>query len=95
MIDFRTAPYAALLLRVTLGTMFVAHALLKLQRWLGVSGVSDAGRGGTGPSGRWRPGAASIGPPSDDAPAGRVTFSAVVRGVPPTPAPAGASLGPD
>jgi putative oxidoreductase len=30
MIDFRTAPYAALLLRVTLGTMFVAHALLKL-----------------------------------------------------------------
>ena len=30
MIDNRTAPYAALLLRITLGTMFVAHALLKL-----------------------------------------------------------------
>lgn len=30
MIDSRTAPYAALLLRVSLGTMFVAHALLKL-----------------------------------------------------------------
>jgi len=30
MIDSRTAPYAALLLRVTLGVMFVAHALLKL-----------------------------------------------------------------
>jgi putative oxidoreductase len=30
MIDPRTAPYAALLLRLTLGTMFVAHALLKL-----------------------------------------------------------------
>ena len=30
MIDPRTAPYAALLLRLTLGTMFVAHALLKV-----------------------------------------------------------------
>jgi putative oxidoreductase len=30
MIENRTAPYAALLLRLTLGTMFVAHALLKL-----------------------------------------------------------------
>jgi putative oxidoreductase len=30
MIDQRTAPYAALVLRVSLGTMFVAHALLKL-----------------------------------------------------------------
>jgi len=30
MIDPRTAPYAALLLRLALGTMFVAHALLKL-----------------------------------------------------------------
>jgi len=30
MIDARTAPYAALLLRLSLGTMFVAHALLKL-----------------------------------------------------------------
>jgi putative oxidoreductase len=30
MIDSRTAPYAALLLRIALGTMFVAHALLKL-----------------------------------------------------------------
>jgi putative oxidoreductase len=30
MIDSRTAPYAALLLRTALGTMFVAHALLKL-----------------------------------------------------------------
>ena len=30
MIDSRTAPYAALLLRLSLGTMFVAHALLKL-----------------------------------------------------------------
>ena len=30
MIDSKTAPYAALLLRLTLGTMFVAHALLKL-----------------------------------------------------------------
>jgi len=30
MIDTRTAPYAALLLRLTLGTMFVAHALLKV-----------------------------------------------------------------
>ena len=29
MIDNRTAPYAALVLRVTLGVMFVAHALLK------------------------------------------------------------------
>ncbi len=30
MIDTRTAPYATLLLRLTLGTMFVAHALLKV-----------------------------------------------------------------
>jgi putative oxidoreductase len=30
MIDARTAPYAALVLRVTLGVMFVAHALLKV-----------------------------------------------------------------
>jgi putative oxidoreductase len=30
MIDSRTAPYAALLLRLALGIMFVAHALLKL-----------------------------------------------------------------
>jgi putative oxidoreductase len=30
MIDTRTAPYAALLLRLALGSMFVAHALLKL-----------------------------------------------------------------
>jgi len=30
MIDTRTAPYAALALRVALGTMLVAHALLKL-----------------------------------------------------------------
>lgn len=30
MIDPRTAPYAALLLRLTLGVMFIAHALLKL-----------------------------------------------------------------
>ncbi len=29
MIDNRTAPYAALLLRVTLGVMFIAHSLLK------------------------------------------------------------------
>ena len=29
MIDTRTAPYAALVLRVALGTMFIAHALLK------------------------------------------------------------------
>ena len=29
MIDVRTAPYAALLLRVALGAMFIAHALLK------------------------------------------------------------------
>src|ERR1044071_1235560 len=29
MIDSRTAPYAALILRLALGTMFVAHALLK------------------------------------------------------------------
>ena len=29
MIDSRTAPYAATLLRVALGSMFVAHALLK------------------------------------------------------------------
>ena len=29
MIDTRTAPYAALLLRVALGAMFIAHALLK------------------------------------------------------------------
>jgi putative oxidoreductase len=29
MIDARTAPYAALLLRVSLGAMFIAHALLK------------------------------------------------------------------
>lgn len=30
MIDSRTAPYAALVLRVALGTMFLAHGLLKL-----------------------------------------------------------------
>lgn len=30
MIEIRTAPYAALVLRVSLGLMFVAHALLKL-----------------------------------------------------------------
>jgi putative oxidoreductase len=30
MIESRTAPYAALVLRLSLGTMFVAHALLKL-----------------------------------------------------------------
>jgi putative oxidoreductase len=30
MIDNRTAPYAALVLRLALGTMFIAHALLKL-----------------------------------------------------------------
>jgi putative oxidoreductase len=30
MIENRTAPYAALVLRLSLGTMFVAHALLKL-----------------------------------------------------------------
>jgi putative oxidoreductase len=29
MIDIRTAPYAALALRVALGVMFIAHALLK------------------------------------------------------------------
>ena len=29
MIDHRTAPYAATLLRITLGVMFIAHALLK------------------------------------------------------------------
>ncbi len=29
MIDTRTAPYAALVLRAALGTMFIAHALLK------------------------------------------------------------------
>lgn len=29
MIDARTAPYAALVLRVALGAMFIAHALLK------------------------------------------------------------------
>jgi len=30
MIDAKTAPYAALILRVALGAMFIAHALLKL-----------------------------------------------------------------
>jgi putative oxidoreductase len=30
MIDTKTAPYAALVLRLALGTMFVAHALLKI-----------------------------------------------------------------
>lgn len=30
MIDNRTAPYAATLLRVSLGVMFIAHALLKV-----------------------------------------------------------------
>lgn len=30
MIDGRTAPYAALLLRLALGVMFIAHGLLKL-----------------------------------------------------------------
>ena len=30
MIDSRTAPYAAFLLRMALGAMFIAHALLKL-----------------------------------------------------------------
>ena len=29
MIDSRTAPYAAFVLRITLGVMFIAHALLK------------------------------------------------------------------
>ena len=29
MIDHRTAPYAAFVLRVALGAMFIAHALLK------------------------------------------------------------------
>lgn len=30
MIESRTAPYAALILRLSLGTMFLAHALLKI-----------------------------------------------------------------
>lgn len=30
MVDSRTAPYAALVLRVTLGALFLAHAALKL-----------------------------------------------------------------
>jgi putative oxidoreductase len=30
MIDTKTAPYAALVLRLALGTMFIAHALLKV-----------------------------------------------------------------
>ena len=30
MIDSRTAPFAALLLRLTLGVMFIAHSLLKI-----------------------------------------------------------------
>jgi putative oxidoreductase len=30
MIDNRTAPYAALILRMSLGVMFIAHAMLKL-----------------------------------------------------------------
>ena len=30
MIDIRTAPYAALILRLTLGVMFVAHGLMKV-----------------------------------------------------------------
>jgi putative oxidoreductase len=30
MIDLKTAPYAALILRIALGSMFIAHALLKL-----------------------------------------------------------------
>lgn len=30
MIDQKTAPYAALLLRLSLGTMFIAHGLLKI-----------------------------------------------------------------
>lgn len=30
MLDTRTAPYAALVLRVSLGVMFIAHALLKI-----------------------------------------------------------------
>ncbi len=30
MIDARTAPYAALILRIALGAMFIAHALLKV-----------------------------------------------------------------
>jgi len=30
MIDIRTAPYAALILRLTLGIMFVAHGLMKV-----------------------------------------------------------------
>jgi putative oxidoreductase len=30
MIDTRTAPYAALVLRIALGAMFIAHALLKV-----------------------------------------------------------------
>ena len=30
MVDYRTAPYAALLLRLALGFMFIAHSLLKI-----------------------------------------------------------------
>ena len=32
MVDYRTAPYAALLLRLALGFMFIAHSLLKIDR---------------------------------------------------------------
>lgn len=38
MVDLRTAPYAALVLRVGLGAMFIAHSLR-----LGVPAVPDAG----------------------------------------------------
>lgn len=39
MIDTRTAPYAALLLRVSLGLMFVAHGLLLKVFTFGVAGT--------------------------------------------------------
>ena len=40
MIDQKTAPYAALILRVTMGVMFLAHAYLKVF----VFGMAGAGK---------------------------------------------------
>jgi putative oxidoreductase len=41
MIDIRTAPYAALLLRVTMGTAFLAHSILLKFLTLGLEGTAE------------------------------------------------------
>ena len=54
MIDTRLAPYGALLLRVSLGIMFLAHAYLKLAIFTvpGFAGFLGPGR----PAARFSPG---------------------------------------